>query len=228
MNINSGQSKGGTRKRSVSESDTDRISSAVSSLKNKSQPQPNPTLVTDLSFDQYRSNPNISPPGSGYIETPLGLGRSTRLQSRLSFNAVERRERAEKECRNVKIDADQWIILMNTSPPPELNIFMDGYERFKRRIQRASEEAIIRRVSSKLSYQLADLLVKLNLLKKKAERRDRQDLQNPQKTAIEAPLTDGSISSDSDFEVNVFDDDNSEENYPLQRDEVLPLSLIHI
>ena len=101
MNINSGQSKGGTGKRSVSESDHDRISSAVSSLKTKSQPNSN------LSFDQYRSNPNVSPPGSGYIETPLGLGRSTRLQSRLSFIASERRERAEKECRNVKIDADQ-------------------------------------------------------------------------------------------------------------------------
>ena len=162
MNTNSGQSKGGSRKRSVSESETDRISTAVSSLKNKSQP--NPILATELSNNHYRSNPNISPPGSGYIETPLGLGRSTRFQSRLNFNAAERKERAEKECRNVKIDADQWIVLMNTSPPPDLNVFMDGYERFKRRIQRASEEAIIHRVSSKLSYQLADLLVKLNLL----------------------------------------------------------------
>ena len=60
MNTNLGQSKGGSRKRSVSESETDRISTAVSSLKNKSQP--NPILATELSNDHYRSNPNISPP----------------------------------------------------------------------------------------------------------------------------------------------------------------------
>ena len=55
---------------------------------------------------------------------------------------------------------------------------MDGYERFKRRIQRASEEAILRRLSTQFTFQLSDLLVKLQALKKKAERRDRQELNN--------------------------------------------------
>ena len=55
---------------------------------------------------------------------------------------------------------------------------MDGYERFKRRIQRASEEAILRRLSTHFTFQLSDLLVKLQALKKKAERRDRRELNN--------------------------------------------------
>ena len=55
---------------------------------------------------------------------------------------------------------------------------MDGYERFKRRIQRASEEAILRRLSTQYNFQLSDLLVKLQTLRKKAERRDRRELNN--------------------------------------------------
>jgi len=55
---------------------------------------------------------------------------------------------------------------------------VDGYERFKRRIQRASEEAILRRLSTHFTFQLSDLLVKLQALKKKAERRDRRELNN--------------------------------------------------
>ena len=51
-------------------------------------------------------------------------------------------------------------------PPPELLVIVEGYERFKRRIQRSSEEAILRRLSTQYTFQLSDYLVQLQTLKK--------------------------------------------------------------
>ena len=51
-------------------------------------------------------------------------------------------------------------------PPPELPTIVEDYECFKRRIQRASQEAILRRLSTQYTFQLSDLLVKLQTLKK--------------------------------------------------------------
>ena len=78
---------------------------------------------------------------------------------------------------------------------------MDGYERFKRRIQRASEEAIWHKLSTQYTFQLSDYLVQLRLLKIRAERRDRRELNN---------LTSESSTDTDDSEVDddvVFDDE---------------------
>ena len=67
---------------------------------------------------------------------------------------------------------------MSPNSSPELLTIVDSYEHFKRLIQRASEEAILCRLSTQYTFQLSDLLVKLQALKKKAERRDHRELNN--------------------------------------------------
>ena len=78
---------------------------------------------------------------------------------------------------------------------------VEGYEKFKRRIQRSSEEAILRRLSTQYTFQLSDYLVQLQTLKKRAERRERRDLNN----LISRPST--STDESEDEEENVFHDD---------------------
>ena len=81
----SGTPRSGARMRSVSESETDRISSAVLVLdSNKS-----PILNRQLDIELTRSSPNISHPGSGLLETPLGIGLGTRLQVRNNLLLLE-------------------------------------------------------------------------------------------------------------------------------------------
>ena len=85
-------------------------------------------------------------------------------------------------------------------PPPELLILVEGYERFKRRIQRVSEEAILRRLSTQYTFQLSDYLVKLQTLRTRAERRERRDLNNIRSRAST------STNESEGEEENVFDD----------------------
>ena len=171
------ESASGTRKRSVSESDVDRISDAVSNLSTNRSDALGVNIPEGL--DVSRSSPNIHDQGSGLIDTPLGLGRGTRLQVRNNVDLGERKVRAEKACQLLIADINLWVDLMSASPPPELSVVNDGYQRFKRRIQRTSQEAILRRVSTNLTYELSGLQVKLKMIKSKAERRDRAQLNDP-------------------------------------------------
>ena len=131
----------GERTRSVSESETNRISPAV------------------LTFES-----NNIPPGSGLLKTPLGVGLGTHFQVQNDPLQLERKSRVERDCNNLKKDIEQWIILMKASPSPDFLVVLDGYEQFKRRIQRVSEEAILRRLSSEYTFQLSVLLVQLQSL----------------------------------------------------------------
>ena len=126
----SGTPRSGARMRSVSESETDRISSAVLVLDSNKSPILNPQLDIELT----RSSLNISPPGSGLIETPLGVGLGTHFQVRNSPLLLERKSKAERDFNNLRKEIEQWIILMKASPPPDLLVVLEGYERFKRRI----------------------------------------------------------------------------------------------
>ena len=91
---------------------------------------------------------------------------------------------------------------------------MEGYERFKRRIQRVSEEAILRRLSTQYTFQLSDYLVKLQTLRTRAERRERRDLNNLISRA--STSTDESEGEDE----NVFDDDCSPPPSPCSGDNI--------
>ena len=86
---------------------------------------------------------------------------------------------------------------------------MDGYERFKRRIQRASEEAILRKLANHYTFELSDFLVQLRLIKVKAERRDRRELNNL--TSESSTSTDESVGNDE----IVFEDEHPPPSPPL-------------
>ena len=90
---------------------------------------------------------------------------------------------------------------MKASPSPDLLVVLDGYERFKWGIQRVSEEAILRRLSSEYTFQLSGLLVQLQSLKKRADKRDRRTLNNPKSRS--SSTTDKSGEDNND----VFDND---------------------
>ena len=220
----------GSRTRSISDSESDRISSAVRLLdpnKDIDRTVHSPTLRGSVNLDLSKSNPNISPPGSGMIETPLGVGLGTRFQTRNNPRIIEQQERAEKVCKDLMKDIDVWMIAMKSSPPPELLVLVEGYERFKRRIQRASEEAILRRLSTQYTFQLSDYLVKLQTLRNRAERRERRDLNNIRSRAST------STNESEGEEENVFDDccsppPFSGDNIQTEAEESSAPDLIHI
>ena len=111
----------GSRTRSISDSESDQISSAVRLLdpnKDLDKHVQSPVLRGNANLDLSRSNPNISPPGSGMIETPLGVGLGTRFQTRNNPRILEQQERAEKMCKELMKDINVWMIAMKTSPPP--------------------------------------------------------------------------------------------------------------
>ena len=167
-------SQQGNRKRSSSESDADRISTAVLNSNNQ-----NVEFAIPEGLDVSISNPNISDQGSGLIDTPMGIGLGTRLRVRQNPEQNERKNRAEKSCYNLITDIKSWVELMSASPLPDLLEVNEGYQRFKRRIQRTTQEAILRRVSNSVLCEISGLQVRIKALKTRAERRDRAQLNNP-------------------------------------------------
>ena len=62
---------------------------------------------------------------------------------------------------------------MKTSPPHDLLVVLDRYERFKRRVKRVTKEAILHRLSSEYTFQLSGLLVQMQTIKQRVKKRDR-------------------------------------------------------
>ena len=167
-------SQQGARKSSSSESDADRISTAVLSRNNQ-----NVEFAIPEGLDVSISNPNISDQGSGLIDTPTGVGLGTRLRIRQNPEQNERKSRAENSCNNLITDIKNWMELMSASPLPDLLEVNEGYQRFKHRIKRTSQEAILRRVSNSVLCEISGLQIRIKALKTRAERRDRAQLNNP-------------------------------------------------
>ena len=59
--------------------------------------------------------------------------------------------------------------MMQTLPTPNLNVILDGYDRFKICIQHVYKEAMLRWVDMNLMFHLSDLLTKLYKVKQRAE-----------------------------------------------------------
>ena len=96
----------------MSDSESDRISSAFRVMgpnKDSDNLIQSPPLRNNVNLEFMRSNPNISPLGSGLIKTPLGVGLGTRFQARNNPRLLEQQEKAEKMCRKLMKDLDIWI-----------------------------------------------------------------------------------------------------------------------
>ena len=166
----------GSRKRSLSESDTERISATPSTPGiNVSNRQ---FLITDLELDHHASNPDISSPGTGLIDTPLGFGRGTRLRSGRKLPSADDQDKLINECSKIKKDIEAWLLTIKSSPPPTVDNIYESYERYKRRVGRINQEALVRRLDMSITFVLAELLIKLEEVKKATSRRERKEL-NP-------------------------------------------------
>ena len=135
------------------------------------------------------------------METPMGTSPGTRALTRNNTKLLERQHKVEMECNNLKRDIEIWIKLMSASPAPELSVVLDGYERFKRGIQRTSQEAILKRLPSHYTFILSGLQVNILRIRKKAWQRDKNDLNKPSRPS--ANLSECSGDEDGVFEPNV-------------------------
>ena len=109
----------GAQRQSMSDSESDRISSAVRLMglnKDSDNLIQSPPLRNNVNLEFTRSNPNIF---------PLGVGLGTCFQARNNPRLLEQQEKAEKICRKLMKDLDIWIwrrrrtcFTMITPPPP--------------------------------------------------------------------------------------------------------------
>ena len=164
----------GFRKRSLSESDTERISDTP--LTSGIDVSSRQILITDLELNHHASNPDISSPGSGLIDTPIGLGRGTRLRSGRNLPAFGPQEKLINDCAKIKKEVESWLLTVKAIPPPPIDHIYESYERYKRRVSRINQEALVRRLDMSLTFGLAELLLKLEEVKKATSRRERKEL----------------------------------------------------
>jgi len=110
----------GAQRQSMSDSESDRISSAVRLMgpnKDSDNLIQSPPLRNNVNLEFTRSNPNIF---------PLGVGLGTCFQARNNPRLLEQQEKAEKMCRKLMKDLDIWIwkrrrmcfIMITPLPPP--------------------------------------------------------------------------------------------------------------
>mgnify|MGYP000903169500 CR=1 FL=1 len=110
----------GFRKRSFSETDTDRITETP--LASGFDGSNRRILITDLELHHHASSPDISSPGSGLVDTPLGLGRGTRLRSGRNLPSFGIEDKLANECAKIKKDVDSWMLTLKANPLPPLSI----------------------------------------------------------------------------------------------------------
>ena len=168
--IGEGNSEG-PRKRSFSESDSEKISGL--SLGPDSHTNQNPDVDVLSTNTSYCSNPDLYSTEDLYIETPVGGGRGTRLQLKKSDGLNLKHNKAVKDCNVLIKDIEKWITELSQNDSPSLDLIYDGFMKFKKRIARTSQEALIRLVDRRLVDQLASLQIRIESIRKRAERRDR-------------------------------------------------------
>ena len=134
----------GNRKRSLSESDSDKISGL--SLGPNSPTNCNPDLNIEPDCNIYRSNPNLYSPEDLYIETPVGGGKGTRLQLKRSGGLNLKHDKALKDCNNLIKEIEKWIHENSDVESLSLDSVYEIVMKFKKQIARVSQEALIRLV----------------------------------------------------------------------------------
>ena len=212
-------SREGSRNRSFSESDSVRISDLTF----------HPTIIDNLNPDigceddsrVFQSNPDLSSLNDDYIESPMWSGRGTRLQRRQAPIINEKYEKALKDCLALTKDINKWFETSDDSEDDNPDKLYEAIEIYKRRIARASQEGLIRLVDKSVLDQLASNQIRLENLRKRLDKEDRQRL-NPSISASIIPL-----STNADDEFNPIRASTSSENPPdLPSNPIPPISTI--
>ena len=177
MSGNNGGTGEGSRTRSFSESDIDKINEPdkvnEANLDSESQIDQNPGLISSIDTNVYQSNPNLTSRGE-LLETPVGRGVGTRFQFRREEGANVKQDKALKESEALIKEIEKWLDKFKHIKPPDLDKISEGAERFKRRIARISQEALIRMIDRSVIDRLADSQIRVEKLRKRAEREDRK------------------------------------------------------
>ena len=115
----------GFRRRSLSESDTERISDLP--LTPGISDSRRPRGVLDLPLIHHNSVPNVNSPGNGsFIESPAfrGIGTRLNLQSRINPNINDKQTRVLNESTRIIKEVESWILSTKSTPPPLLNLYL--------------------------------------------------------------------------------------------------------
>ena len=199
-------SREGSRNRSFSESDSGRISdltfhpAVIDNL--------NPDIGSEDDSPVFQSNPNLSSLNDSYIESPMWSGRGTRLQRRQTPIINDKYEKALKDCLALIKDIDKWFETSNESEDEDPDKLYEAIEIFKRRIARATQEGLIRLVDKTVLDQLASKQNRIESLRKRLDREERQRL-NPSISAPTIPIV---VNINDEF--NPVRESTSSENPP--------------
>ena len=165
----------GFRRRSLSESDTERISDLP--LTPRISDPGRSSFATEIPLTHHHSVPNIRSPENGsFLESPAFRGIGTRLQARVNPNDNDRQIKVINDAARIKKEVESWIVSTKSDPPPSLDSIFENYQLYKRRVQRVNEEALVRRLDMSITFGLAELQLKLEGIRKLAIRRERKEL----------------------------------------------------
>ena len=91
-------------------------------------------------------------------------------------------EKALKDCNTLITEIEKWISENTEKESLCLDSIYEGFLKFKKQIARVSQEALIRLVDRRVVDQLAELQIRIESLRKKAEREDRRKDQRNRNT----------------------------------------------
>ena len=168
------------KRRSVSESESNRLNSTVISTEID---QPRITERQDnLSQTGSTSQPNLA---SNFQETPLGAGIGTRLAGARERAQDDRQVKASKNCELLKKELEAWARQVVLAEHPDLDSILKECGRFKNKIKAVTTEAALRKVDYKIIGDTQDLVIRINKIKKVAEKKERLNLANKRNDTVE-------------------------------------------
>ena len=158
--------RGTRRRRSISESGHPRLNSTI--------------LDSDLVFDGHalidtrnnvihRSQPIIGDETGSFIESPMGVGISTRLQARRLPDNSDRELLITNKLDSLKGEISQWQSIIDYKLITVDSIKID-HKKFKEDIQSLYQESIYAHVPGKLSYEIIGLISLIDRVKNAAHR----------------------------------------------------------
>ena len=103
-----------------------------------------------------------------------GGGKGTRLQHKRLGGLDKKHEKALRDCNTLIKEIEKWIVENKENDILCIESIHEGSIKFKKRIARVSQEALIRLVDRKVVDHLAYLQIKIESLRKRAEREDKR------------------------------------------------------
>ena len=146
-------SQGGNRRRSLSESEADELTTNPIDplLSNEGL-----NLIPLPRLSQGGSHPNLSCSGQGFISTPINEGANTRLGSRRINDNLH--IRVVEEYQNLQNQIHQWMILISSDRQTDKDDIERVAETFIKRINELDQGCLIKKIDFKVHANILQLL----------------------------------------------------------------------